>query len=286
MRSGWWRRTSTPTSTPPTRTCSTSRCRHPRPMTAHKMPRHLTRPPILSPILIMDVAAVAVAARARQAMHWAALGGHAGAVTLLASLGADPEARDVLGSAPLHYAADAGRAAAVRALLAAGARPALVNCFGRTALHWAEDRFPEGVAGPEWAVGPARPGVQLPLAGPPDGLERPEGGERGGVGDLAGEPDGSDGADDIFGGGGGGDSEIRSEDMSDSGPARWGPDGAAGGAGGPALTEGQWESVVTLRRHLGLPYPHALAQYRRAAAAHPAPAPPAPAAGRDSRRRA
>ena len=113
-----------------------------------------------------------------QAMHWAAVAGHARVVALLDSLGASlrpspavaasalaprasavhatggplgparrvrwgrrglGSAEDATGSTPLHYAADSGRVEVVEELLARGADALAENHFGRTALHWAQD---------------------------------------------------------------------------------------------------------------------------------------------------
>jgi ankyrin repeat protein len=68
----------------------------------------------------------------RTALHKAAFFGHAHVVEYLLGLGADPNARDADGDAPLHDAARLGHAAVVRALLAAGADRALTNADGKT----------------------------------------------------------------------------------------------------------------------------------------------------------
>jgi hypothetical protein len=73
------------------------------------------------------------------AMHFAALNGHTSTVALLASMGADVNARDVFGSCPLHYAADVGHIRVVEVLLQLGARAYAENMFGRSALEWALD---------------------------------------------------------------------------------------------------------------------------------------------------
>jgi hypothetical protein len=73
------------------------------------------------------------------AMHFAALNGHTSTVALLASMGADVNARDVFGSCPLHYAADVGHIRVVEVLLQHGARAYAENMFGRSALEWALD---------------------------------------------------------------------------------------------------------------------------------------------------
>ncbi|EKX46817.1 hypothetical protein GUITHDRAFT_46586, partial [Guillardia theta CCMP2712] len=70
-------------------------------------------------------------------LHWAALNGHASTVSLLLTMEADVNSRDILGSTPLHYAAETGRSNVVGLLLRGGARPFLINDFGRTALDWA-----------------------------------------------------------------------------------------------------------------------------------------------------
>ncbi len=56
-------------------------------------------------------------------IHWAAMNGHAAAVTVLAENGAELEAQSSMLGAPLHAAARFDRVEAIEALLAAGADP-------------------------------------------------------------------------------------------------------------------------------------------------------------------
>ena len=56
-------------------------------------------------------------------LHWAAMNGHASAVTLLTNHGADLDANSSMLGTPLHAAARFGHVEAIKALLAAGANP-------------------------------------------------------------------------------------------------------------------------------------------------------------------
>ena len=71
------------------------------------------------------------------ALHKAAAHGHADAVDLLCSLGADVEARDVLGSSPLHRAVSSRHPGVARCLLGRGARVDAANAIGNSPLHTA-----------------------------------------------------------------------------------------------------------------------------------------------------
>jgi hypothetical protein len=68
----------------------------------------------------------------RTALHKAAFFGHAHVVEYLLGLGANPNAQDADGDAPLHDAARLGHIAVVRALLVAGADKSLTNADGKT----------------------------------------------------------------------------------------------------------------------------------------------------------
>ena len=56
-----------------------------------------------------------------RAMHYAAAGGRADIITVLAAAQTDLEARDLSGAAPLHHAAAGGHVPAIRSLVEAGA---------------------------------------------------------------------------------------------------------------------------------------------------------------------
>lgn len=71
------------------------------------------------------------------ALHWAAAGGHAGAVRMLVGRGARVEARDDHGATPFHWAAFCGNAEAAEWLLRSGADINAVCKDGNTALHLA-----------------------------------------------------------------------------------------------------------------------------------------------------
>lgn len=87
-------------------------------------------------------------------LYLAARSGDVEAVTILLAAGADVHdrsAREAGGDTPLHNAAESGRPAVVKALLAAGANPAVENSFGNTPLgvaRWAQQQLsPDDVEG-------------------------------------------------------------------------------------------------------------------------------------------
>ncbi len=73
---------------------------------------------------------------AADAHHWQP-DAQADVIVYLASAGADPNALDASGTAPLHRAVRTRSLQAVRALIAAGANPTLRNRSGSTPLHLA-----------------------------------------------------------------------------------------------------------------------------------------------------
>jgi ankyrin repeat protein len=81
--------------------------------------------------------------RGAQPLHYAADANHwdptaqAQTIQYLTSIGADPGALDIGGTAPLHRAVRTRSLAAVRALLDAGANPTQANKSGSTPLHLA-----------------------------------------------------------------------------------------------------------------------------------------------------
>jgi ankyrin repeat protein len=89
--------------------------------------------------------------RGAEPLHYAADGGRrapraqAGVIEYLISQGAEPDAVDGSGVAPLHRAVRARSAAAVRALLDGGADPRKPNKAGSTPLHLAVQ--PTGASG-------------------------------------------------------------------------------------------------------------------------------------------
>src|SRR5204863_981576 len=68
-------------------------------------------------------------------------------IRLLVKAGADPNALDMSGVAPLHRAVRTRCASAVRALLENGAHPRLRNRSGSTALHLAVQNTGRGGSG-------------------------------------------------------------------------------------------------------------------------------------------
>lgn len=63
-------------------------------------------------------------------LHVAACEGDSGLARTLIHLGADPNARDMIGDTPLHYAVRNGRVKVARILMEAGARPTSRNVQG------------------------------------------------------------------------------------------------------------------------------------------------------------
>ena len=75
----------------------------------------------------------------QNALHVAALWGHADAVDYLLMVGCDMDAQNQNGYAPLHFAAERGHASVVRLLVEAGADPSLTTKDGRTPAECAKD---------------------------------------------------------------------------------------------------------------------------------------------------
>jgi ankyrin repeat protein len=95
--------------------------------------------------------------RRAQPLHYAADANHwdpaaqAQTIQYLTSIGADPGAVDVGGTAPLHRAVRTRSLAAVRALLDAGANPRQANKSGSTPLHLAVQPTGRGGSGSDRA---------------------------------------------------------------------------------------------------------------------------------------
>ena len=68
---------------------------------------------------------------------WASWNGHEACIATLIAAGADPNVADSRGNTPLHRVALGGYKACFAALIAAGADPNAVNDDGYTSLHWA-----------------------------------------------------------------------------------------------------------------------------------------------------
>ena len=95
--------------------------------------------------------------RGAQPLHYAADANHweparqAETIEYLLSVGADPDAVDKSGVAPLHRAVRTRSASAVRALLDGGANPVAPNKSGSTPLHLAVQTTGRGGSGDEHA---------------------------------------------------------------------------------------------------------------------------------------
>lgn len=74
------------------------------------------------------------------ALHWAAAGGHAGAVNILLQWKADPNLQNRGGDTPLHKAAWKNHIAAVNALVKGGANVTIKNEEQQTPLDLARNR--------------------------------------------------------------------------------------------------------------------------------------------------
>ena len=87
-------------------------------------------------------------------LHWAAASGHMSVVVALLAAGAKPDSRNEYGGAPLHWAAAAGHTSVVVALLAAGAKPDVRNKEDKTPF----DRLPSELEGTEayWKLNDAQ----------------------------------------------------------------------------------------------------------------------------------
>jgi ankyrin repeat protein len=99
--------------------------------------------------------------RGAEPLHYAA-DGHPGAelmdsnaqrqmISYLVDAGADPDAMDKSGVAPLHRAVRTRSSAAVSALIDSGADPLLMNKSGSTPLHLAVQNTGKSNSGSEWA---------------------------------------------------------------------------------------------------------------------------------------
>jgi len=87
---------------------------------------------------------------ASDANHWNPTA-QAQVIEYLTSVGADPNALDNTGVAPLHRAVRTRSLSAVRALLAAGANPTQPNKTGSTPLHLAVQNTGRGGSGSQEA---------------------------------------------------------------------------------------------------------------------------------------
>lgn len=105
------------------------------------------RAEIVAALMKSGADASAADADGMTALHWLALRGRTGLLSLIPMGSGDVRAKDRAGRTPLHYAAMSNDASVLEALIRAGADVSASDALGETALHTAARRFrPEATA--------------------------------------------------------------------------------------------------------------------------------------------